>query len=152
MGTTQKQTRIRGTKKADAKVQLKSRSAGASTAAEETTSQPLIGNQPATPQKEDPVMIVRQIIFFNHTKMCAMARKARLEDLMQRKHSPKKWDAAKKAKMVRKLMTANQELEESVNALDQLNHRLSQITTQEPQANNVAPFVPPPATSISTEA
>jgi hypothetical protein len=107
---------------------------------------PIIGNAKAENNMEDPAVLQRQIAFYSHVQVCATSRKARLEDLMQRKIA-KTWDAAKKAKMVRRLMTANQELDQSVDALDQLKHRLEQVTTQA-VVGNVAPFVPGPATSV----
>lgn len=115
-------------------------------AAGAAAAQPLIGNAPTENKPEDPEELVRKLYFFNHVKVCATSRKGRVEELMQRR-SAKKWDAKKKARMVRRLVTANQELEQSESAIDQITHRLSQITTAPARANNVAPFVPPPATS-----
>lgn len=97
-------------------------------------------------QKEDPKELVRQIAFFTHAQACAASRKARAEDLMQRRVA-KSWDAAKKGKMVRRLMRANQELEQSAEALDQLKHLLEQVAQPVVPANNVAPFVPAPPTT-----
>ena len=124
---------------------------GASTAEEAAAPvQSLIGNAPTRvpgEEKEDPQEMMRQLEFYAHLKVCATARKERCEELMQRRIA-KTWDAKKKARMVRKLVTANQELEQSDMAIDQLTHRLSQVTTQPARANNVAPFVPAPATSL----
>lgn len=107
---------------------------------------PIIGNEPQE-KKEDPEQIRLQIAFFTHTLKCATLRKARYEDLMQRRGS-RKWDAAKKAQMVRRLTTANQEMEQSEHAVDQLTNHLAQIVTSPKRVNDVAPFVPAPATSM----
>jgi hypothetical protein len=56
----------------------------------------------------------------------AASRKERCEELMRRR-SAKKWDAAKTARMVRRLMAANQELEQSEGALDQCGARLREL-------------------------
>ena len=69
---------------------------------------------------DDPRVILMQIGFYEHLMVCASSRKARAEELMQRAKA-RTWDAAKKAKMVRRLMTATQELEQSLAALDRLN-------------------------------
>lgn len=96
-------------------MELKSRSVGATTqAAEEAES-----------KKEDIEQLKRWLEHFANVYRAASARKERCEDLMRRK-SAKKWDPTKTAKMVRKLMTANKEIEDATNALDQVTHRLSQ--------------------------
>lgn len=56
----------------------------------------------------------------------ASFRKERTEMLMRRK-SAKKWDAKKTARMVRRLVTANKEIEQSSDALDRVSHELSQL-------------------------
>jgi len=91
-------------------------------------------------------MIQRQIQAYTRVKANAGSRKERLTELMQRR-SAKKWDPKKKAQMVRRLMTASEELDQSVDFLDQLNHRLEQITTQATPPIHI-PFVPEPATSV----
>src|SRR5262249_37634437 len=53
-------------------------------------------------------------------------RKERTEMLMRRK-SAQKWPAQKKARMVRRLMTANKEIEQATDALDRVSHELSQL-------------------------
>lgn len=90
-----------------------------------------------------------QLARFKHVHECARLRKERQEDLMQRKVA-KTWDHAKKAQMVRRLMTANKELEQSTEVINQI---IDMIATESAQlapkpAANVAPFVPPPATSV----
>jgi hypothetical protein len=102
-----------------------------------------VTNEPMAP--EDPVTMLKQIAFFTHVQKCAAVRKARAEELMQRRVA-KGWDAAKKAKMVRRLVTAGQELDQATDALDQLRFRLEQVTSA-PTQTAVAPFVPPPPTS-----
>lgn len=79
-------------------------------------------------KKEDPEQIKRQITYYLHVQACATSRKARAEELMSR-NIAKKWDADKKTQMVRRLMTAKQEITQSENAIDQLSHRLEQITS-----------------------
>jgi hypothetical protein len=86
---------------------------------------------------------------FKHVHECARIRKARQEALMSRKGA-KKWDAATKSRAVRRLMTANQLLEQATEAINQI---IDLIATESAQiapkpANNVAPFVPAPATSV----
>ena len=56
----------------------------------------------------------------------ASFRKERTELLMRRR-SAKKWTPEKTARMVRRLMTANQEIEQSEGALEQIKHRLEQL-------------------------
>jgi len=53
-------------------------------------------------------------------------RKERCENLMRRK-SAKKWRPEKVAKVVRRLVTCQKEIEQSEAALDQVSHRLSQL-------------------------
>jgi len=93
------------------------------------TKQPLIGQTPTStePVREDPATLQRQIAYYTHVQRCASIRRERAEELMQRPVA-KSWDAAKKAKMVRKLMASKQEFDQSVSALDQLNFRLQQVT------------------------
>lgn len=79
----------------------------------------------AEPKKEDIEQLKRWLEHFANVFRSASQRKERCEDLMRRQGA-KKWDAAKTAKMVRKLMTANKEIEDATNALDQVTHRLSQ--------------------------
>lgn len=93
-----------------------------------------------------------QLAYVKHTLNAASLRKERLEDLMSRR-SAKKWDASKKATMVRKLVTATQTVEQCVGAVDELTKKLeiviAQLREQAPQQNNVAPFIKaPPTTEI----
>jgi hypothetical protein len=107
-------------------------------------------DKPATNEPkaaEDPVTMLKQLAYYDHVRKCAALRKERLEDLMQRR-TAKKWDAAKKTKMVRRLVTANRELEQSDEALDQLKFRLEQVTVGPVQVSDVSPFVPEPPTSV----
>lgn len=59
----------------------------------------------------------------------ARYRKDRLETLMQRK-SAKKWDPAKKAKMVRRLVAANVTLEQADDAITGTTERLKQLNAK----------------------
>lgn len=134
----------------------KPRSAGAA--------KPLIGNQRTEEQQETPEKLQFMIEAYGRQLRNATNDKVRLTDLMARKSAngwisqsrhPRRrgkwqagWDSTKKTKMVRRFMRAEQMINECNDALDKLKHRLSQITT-EPNPNlNVAPFVPPPATSV----
>lgn len=90
---------------------------------------PLIGNERTEEQpQETPEKLQAMIAAYSRAKNNASSDKTRLEDLLQRR-SANKWDAAKKAKMVRRYMRATQTIEEATSTLDQLEHRLSQITT-----------------------
>jgi len=77
----------------------------------------------------------RQLAFFTHTYKCATSRKARNELLMSRKGA-KKWDAPKKAKMVRRLMTANQELNQCASAIEQLKAQIEAFVGEIKKAND----------------
>lgn len=78
-------------------------------------------------KKEDNVdQLKAWLEHFARVYKFASFRKERTEMLMRRK-SAKKWPPEKKARMVRRLMTANKEIEQSENALDQVTHRLSQL-------------------------
>ncbi len=94
-----------------------------------------------------------QLAYVKHTLGAASQRKERLEELMSRK-SAKKWDAKKKATMVRKLVTATQTVEQCVAAVDEISKKLEQVLAQlgPAPANNVAPFVKAPPTSEIDEA
>ena len=61
---------------------------------------------------------------FTTLNTAAVSRKARMEDLMKRK-STKKWSPEKTAKMVRRLMTSAQDIEQSTFALDEIGKRLA---------------------------
>lgn len=76
--------------------------------------------------KEDPEQLKAWLEHFARVYRLASFRKARCEDLMRRP-SAKRWDAAKTARMVRRLVAANTEVEQSENALDQCSHKLSQL-------------------------
>ena len=108
---------------------------------------PIIGNAPSQEQpKEDPMTILHHINVYSHTLMCATSRKQRNEQLMSRK-SAKAWTPAKKAKMVRRLMTTNQEITQSENALDQLKIHLERLMAEAAQQSKFSGLVPV-ATSI----
>ena len=112
----------------------KARPAGFTTMQENKA--PIIGNEP-TEKNESPADIARQIVFFTHAKHCASFRKERQEELMARPVA-KRWDAPKKAKMVKRYVQADNELKESENALDQLTFRLSQLMVPAaPAATNI---------------
>lgn len=76
-------------------------------------------------KKEDVEQLKRWLEHFARIYKFASFRKERCEELMRRK-SAKKWPPEKVQRMVRRLMTANKEIEQAENALDQVKHRLSQ--------------------------
>ena len=78
-------------------------------------------------QQDSPMFLMHNLHRMHHLRVCATSRKGRAQELMSRRVA-KSWSAAKKAKMVRRLMTANQELEQSTSAIEQLTHRLEQLT------------------------
>lgn len=98
----------------------------------------IIGND-RTEEKETPERLLFMMTAYTRQKSISESNKVRLTDMMQRKKA-KKWDAEKKQKMVRRLMSADQMINECNDALDQLAHRLSQITTVATPKN--APSVP----------
>lgn len=93
-----------------------------------------------------------QLAYVRNTLVAAAARKERLEDLMSRKGA-KKWQPAKKALMVRRLMVATQTVEQCTLAIDELTKKLAEVLAKlgpNPGVNtNVAPFVPPTPTSVT---
>ena len=128
----------------DKKIKLKSRARGLSNDASEEK-KPLISNEPEE-KADDPISLMYKINAYTRYLNCATSRKERLTALMERK-SARKWDAGKKQKMVRRLMTANSECEESLSTLGALQAALEQLISQPPQTSN-ADFIPPPATSV----
>lgn len=107
---------------------------------------PLIGNE-RTEEKETPEKLQAMIAAYVRQKGFAESDKSRFSDLLQRK-SAQKWDPTKKAKMVRRYMRADQLINECVDTLEKLKDRLSTVTKAKDPNYNVAPFVPPPATSL----
>jgi hypothetical protein len=77
-------------------------------------------------QLDNPLVVIQHINHYRAQQVAAQSRKTRQEELMQRPAS-KKWDAAKKAKMVRRLVRANQELEQSLSYVGQLESKLEQL-------------------------
>jgi mannosyltransferase OCH1-like enzyme len=69
------------------------------------TPKPIIGNAP-TEKTDNPVVIASQLEFFKRALYSSNYSKEHLERVMSFRGASK-WDAAKKAKMVRRLMTAN---------------------------------------------
>jgi hypothetical protein len=77
-------------------------------------------------QQDNPMALLYNLHHVERVHMCATSRKGRAQQLMSRR-SASSWDAAKKAKMVRRLMRANQEVQQSETAIAQLTHRLEQV-------------------------
>ena len=72
------------------------------------------------------------IAAYSKQKTSSENDKVRLTQLMGRKKA-RKWNTAKKQKMARRYTRADQMINECVDVLDQLTHRLSQITTESRQ-------------------
>lgn len=77
--------------------------------------------------EEDPARLQTYVQDFTKKHAFASSRKARCEKLMRRKIA-KTWAQTKKLKMVRRLMTANNEIKQAEEALQSLHDRLA--TTQ----------------------
>lgn len=99
-------------------------------------------------KKDNPFELQMQLEFFKHHMNASTQRVERLKDQMERK-SARKWEPAKKALMVRRLMTSTQVQEQCVVALEQLQIRLERALAEMPvmPTNNVAPFVAAPPTT-----
>ncbi len=110
---------------------------------------PIIGQSPGDIPQDHPLVLQYQLAYVRHTLNAASQRKERLEDLMSR-HIAKKWDAGKKSKMVRRLVTANQTIEQCVGAVDELTKKFEAALAKlgPTPTNIVAPFVRGPATSL----
>lgn len=128
--------------------------------AQKTTNHSSIENDQMEKPELTAEQLQLQIQFFNHVKHCANSRKARIENLMQRRSAngwisrkgvrKAGWDQAKKTCMIRRLMRANEELEQANDSLERLMARLDLVKDKEShkQVNNVAPFISTPATSV----
>jgi len=88
-----------------------------------------------------------QLAYIQHTLRAATLRKERLEELMSRKKA-KKWDQAKKATMVRRLVTATQTIEQCVAAADEVAKKLEGVIAK--LQNNAAAFIQPPSPGTAT--
>ena len=101
------------------------------------TKQRSVGVTTSATDSEEPKENVEQLKawleHFARIHSYASGRKDRLEDLMRRR-SAKKWSAEKTTRMVRRLMTASKELEESESAIDLVRTRLSQNGLEEKAA------------------
>lgn len=76
-------------------------------------------------KKEDPVVLRKHLASFETMFNSATLRKQHVQSMMQRK-SAKRWDATKKARMVRKLMTADIEIERATQAIHYFRSRLDE--------------------------
>lgn len=76
--------------------------------------------------KENVEQLKNWLEHFARIYKSAVFQKERCEELMRRK-SAKTWSPEKTTSMVRRLMMANKEIEQSENALDQCKYRLSQL-------------------------
>lgn len=100
-----------------------------------------------TQQEESPERLKAMLKAYSAAKRNAESTKTRLTDLMSRKIA-KKWDLDKKQKMTRRYVATGQIIKEATDLIDQITHRLSQITTEARPVSNVAPYVGGPATSV----
>jgi hypothetical protein len=112
--------------------------------------EPIVDQVPEALPKDHPMVLQYQLAYVKYAFAAASDRKARLEDLMQRR-SAKKWDAGKKAKMVRRLVNSTNMVEQCVGAIDELTTKLQTLAAQAPQPANVAPFIKAPPTSVESE-
>ncbi len=80
-------------------------------------------------ERIDPARLEAGIERYRKLMQNAEQRKVRTEGLMRRK-SAKKWDVDKKQQMVRRLVTANKEIEQAVKAIEGLHERLEALKTQ----------------------
>lgn len=90
------------------------------------TKRPLIGNPTSDDKQEDPRELLHRAEKLKRLLACATSRKERCEDLMQRRIA-KTWEPVKKAKMVRRLVKANQEIEQSTAELEGMAPKLLEI-------------------------
>lgn len=88
----------------------------------------IIGNQPTETTPETPEKLESMLVVYGRMQTVAKSRKDRLADLMQRSGASK-WDPKKKAQMVRRLVEATNGADQLGTLVDQLQHRLQQITT-----------------------
>jgi hypothetical protein len=75
---------------------------------------------------ENPEQLKNWLEHFARQYQCASHRKIRCEELMRRK-SAKKWSPSKTSQMVRRLVLANKEIEQSESALDRIANQLSKM-------------------------
>jgi hypothetical protein len=110
---------------------------------------PIIGQTTPEVPQDHPMVLQYQLTYVQRMLNSASQRKERLEDLMKRR-AAKQWDAAKKAQMVRRLVTVTQTVEQCVGAIDELTKQLEGVMAKmgATQANTVAPFIKAPPTSI----
>jgi hypothetical protein len=84
--------------------------------------------------------LVKQLKHYMHINACSAARKTRCELLMERKsangwrmpngRTNKGWSPAKKARMVRRFMTASQEFDQSTSAIQNISEKLRHLQGQ----------------------
>lgn len=86
--------------------------------------------------------LLHKLSYYSLMNRNAGLRKSRQEELMSRRVA-RTWDAAKKSKMVRRLMRANQELEQSTVAIGEIERRLEVLVAQHRLSGPVAPYTTP---------
>ena len=93
------------------------------------TSKPIVGQELTTEEEAlNPDRLLVQLSKETTMLRNATIRKERCELLMRRK-SAKKWDGAKKAKMVRRLLTASTEAEESELIIRSVSEKLEKLNS-----------------------
>jgi hypothetical protein len=108
---------------------------------------PITGQTPAEIPQDHPMVLQYQLAYVKHMLEGATQRKARLEEVMQRRGA-KKWPAAKKAQMVRRLVTANQTVEQCTAATDELAKKMEEVMAKLlPPSTATTGFVPPTPTT-----
>jgi hypothetical protein len=115
---------------------------------DQPTPDPQVVAQVEPERKVELPELLYRLSFYRHTMNCATQRKERCEELMGRQIA-KKWSPAKKAQMVRRLMTANQEIQQCVAGIDET-ERLVQVIVAEMSQQKLAAasFVPEAPTSV----
>lgn len=93
---------------------------------------PFVGNKANVEervQEETPELLKKYQAEFQKQITNATSRKVRVEQLMMR-YSAKKWDAKKRAKMMRRHVATIDQIDSATKILDQINDRLSQTVQQ----------------------
>ncbi len=85
--------------------------------------------QEQTQQNLTPEKVQEHISSFTMQERNATSRKLRCEELMRRK-SAKRWNENKKQRMIRRLMTANKQVEQAGNAIVQLRDKLEELKSK----------------------
>lgn len=110
-------------------------------------------DQSSEAKPENLELLKRQLEHFAKSYKNASNKKERQEKLMRRKIAST-WSPEKTARMVRRLSSTNNEIEQASAAMDSLSHRLSElgIEVSVVSAADVAPEQQKPAAPVRTKA